>query len=751
MKLRTHLIILVIAALLPSLILAAIMLVYFNNQQRTAVEDGLVNTARALSLAVDRELETSISALQALGSSEHLERADFRQFYEQARRVLTTQKRWSTIILFDSSARQVFNLLRPFGSPLPKDPPVNPGVKNTIDLKRPFVSDLFVGRIPGEARIAVNVPVIRNGEVRYVLGVNFAPLTLINLIKEQNIPRDWLATIIDRNQVAIARTRDFEKFVGKPALPNFAAESKKTQEGVFRGLLYESAPVYSGFHRSELSGWTVVLSAPVSVVETPLQRSLMLAAVGGLALILLGSGLAVLFSRRITASIYTLSKTAKTLAGEDPAAAAAAASGSGRQIAEVTRVAQAIREATLSRIQAHQQIEDNLARLRALHQIDVAIGSSLDLDAVLTILLEKIDLFLPYPTASTIRLLNKSTGELEATACLGVDEAEWKGRSPMGAWVGASHKAFETKRPVFSRNAPEDPQTRDPDFARRQGWVSRLVVPLIAKEKPLGVLAIYTKEEREFSNDEIDSMIALADRAAIAIHNAQLYEEAKSERDKSHLLARLLLTAQEKERERIAHELHDDIGQQLTAIKLSLEAVEAKAPGDKKQGFKEVHGLVVDTMVKIRSMILDIRPPMLEHLGLLRTLQNHFDRYTAQNKIEVEFHHDGLQRRLGMGIEAAAYRIVQEALTNVARYAGVKKAVVRVQNTDRALMVEVSDRGKGFDAAAKMGSGKTLGLAGMRERVASLGGRFEVRSSPGSGAQVRVEIPLETSEEEHNT
>ena len=307
MQLRSHLIILVSAALLPVLIFAGVMLVQFSSQQRSAVEEGLVHTARALSLAVDREIEATIRVLQALATSEHLETGDLKQFYDQARRALKTQQGWDTIALFDSGERQLLNLLRPFGSPMPSPPPVLAlGIKDAIELKRPIISNLFVGRVSGELRIAVTVPLIHNREVKYVVAAATPPAFLVKLLKEQNIPADWLATIIDRNQVIVARTRGFEKFVGQPAGALFAAKSREAQEGVFRGFPLESAPAYTGFHGSELSGWTVVLAIPASAVESPLRRSLFLAAAGGIALLLLGIALATLFGHRVTASIGAL-------------------------------------------------------------------------------------------------------------------------------------------------------------------------------------------------------------------------------------------------------------------------------------------------------------------------------------------------------------------------------------------------------------------------------------------------------------
>src|SRR3990167_8513502 len=349
MKLRTHLIILVVAALLPVLIFAGVMLVTFSAQQRSAVERGLVDTARALSLTVDRELAVSIRTLEQLATSEHLDSGELRKFYDQASRTLKIQPSWEAILLIDPFGQQVINLRVPFGTPLPETGASQLN-KDVIGTGQPAISNLFTGAIVKGPLIAIAVPVVRDGKVKYVLASSTSPAFLLKLLAQQNVPSDWLATIIDGNQVIIARTRDFEKFVGKPAGPRFAAKSREAQEGVLRGSPQESAPAYTGFHRSELSGWTVALGTPVSFVESPLRRSLVFAAAGGLALLLLSIALAVLFGHRVTASVGALCGSAVALGrGETPQRRHS-------RIVELNEVGDAIETAAATRKRAEEEI-----------------------------------------------------------------------------------------------------------------------------------------------------------------------------------------------------------------------------------------------------------------------------------------------------------------------------------------------------------------------------------------------------------
>jgi len=177
--------------------------------------------------------------------------------------------------------------------------------------------------------------------------------------------------------------------------------------------------------------------------------------------------------------------------------------------------------------QLHGQAQRNFERIRALHEIDNAIISTLDLRTVLDVLLEKIDLVLSY-SAATVRLFNKESGLLEPVACRNLDEKEWKAEGWRGG-RGLANIVFETNAPTIIRNAQADPRVRDSEFYRKHKLVSYLGVPLIAKDKAFGVLGFYTKEEHEFSQEEIEFLNTIAGQAAIAIYNARLFEETKSQ------------------------------------------------------------------------------------------------------------------------------------------------------------------------------------------------------------------------------
>jgi signal transduction histidine kinase len=144
----------------------------------------------------------------------------------------------------------------------------------------------------------------------------------------------------------------------------------------------------------------------------------------------------------------------------------------------------------------------------------------------------------------------------------------------------------------------------------------------------------------------------------------------------------------------------------------------------------------------VQQLSLDYRPTMLDNLGLVPTLQWYFQRYTNRTGVAVTFKHNVVEQRFPTEKETAAFRIIQEALTNVARHAGRKEVTVRLWVNAYALHVQVEDQGTGFDVAAKLASGTSSGLTGMRERATLLGGNVTVESAPGAGTQVTAELPF---------
>ncbi|HWR65929.1 MAG TPA: CHASE4 domain-containing protein [Bellilinea sp.] len=207
-------------------------------------------------------------------------------------------------------------------------------------------------------------------------------------------------------------------------------------------------------------------------------------------------------------------------------------------------------------------------------------------------------------------------------------------------------------------------------------------------------------------------------------------------------LSHRLVEIQESERRRIALELHDEIGQLLTGLKLQLDSNREPGTAAPQQSLAKASALADELIQRVRNLSLDLRPTMLDDLGLLPALFWHIDRFTSLTGVKVNFSQNGLADvRFAPEIETTAYRIIQEALTNVARHSGVNEASVQVLHLDGLLSIQVEDRGGGFSAESAYTSRLTRGLRGMQERVALVGGSITIDSVPGWGTSILVELP----------
>ncbi len=229
-------------------------------------------------------------------------------------------------------------------------------------------------------------------------------------------------------------------------------------------------------------------------------------------------------------------------------------------------------------------------------------------------------------------------------------------------------------------------------------------------------------------------------------------ERVRVERELQDTLGQLrglsgqLVDIQEQERRRIARELHDEIGQGLTAIKLALESSLGEQGGLADSRLRQVLAMTNDLARDVRRITFDLRPPMLDDLGLLSALLWLFERCRAQGGIEVNFRHDGLAMRLPQDIETAVFRISQEALTNLIRHAGTSQAEVAVWVADDAVVLRVEDKGDGFDLAEAYKAKRGTGLLGMQERAALLGGMLTIDTAAGSGTCITAELPCRCRE-----
>jgi signal transduction histidine kinase/CheY-like chemotaxis protein len=308
---RSHLVTLVVAVLVPMILFAGIVLVALGRQQRSAVESGAVETARALANAVDEGLISSVKVLEALATSSSLDRGDLRAFHAEARSVAATQPGWFTVILFAPDGQQLVNTRRELGEPLPRT--FEPASLAAVVASRaPVIGDVAVGPVIQEFTFGVRVPVIRNGNVVYVLTAAVRPESLLGVLMRQRIPESWVASVFDRHNRIAARTRSSEQFVGKLVSPQFVQLLQGgAREGWAITHTLEGQAVYTAFARSATTGWGIGIGIPRESVDAPLYASLTTVVGGGVALVLVALLAATIVGRRITTPMAELASAAK--------------------------------------------------------------------------------------------------------------------------------------------------------------------------------------------------------------------------------------------------------------------------------------------------------------------------------------------------------------------------------------------------------------------------------------------------------
>ncbi|MDP2744168.1 MAG: GAF domain-containing sensor histidine kinase, partial [Dehalococcoidia bacterium] len=295
-----------------------------------------------------------------------------------------------------------------------------------------------------------------------------------------------------------------------------------------------------------------------------------------------------------------------------------------------------------------------------------------------------------------------------------------------------------------------DPRLTRP-VVSEEGLRAFLSVPIRSRDKTIAVLNITSREPRHFSSQDIRLLSAIGSQVGVAIERARLYDEVKQKEQMRGNLLRQIISAQEDERKRIARDLHDETSQALTALTMHLESVVRKPPEaeEMKASLKKIQGMATRTLEDVHRIIFDLRPSLLDDLGLIAALRWYAQYRLEPHGVTVNIETRGPERRLPGEIEAALYRIAQEAISNIAQHAQAKRADLCLEFKANSLVLTVEDDGAGFDAGKVVRSDdkkRGLGLMGMKERAELLGGVLDIRSRNGHGTRVTLAVPVTWSD-----
>jgi signal transduction histidine kinase len=368
-------------------------------------------------------------------------------------------------------------------------------------------------------------------------------------------------------------------------------------------------------------------------------------------------------------------------------------------------------------------------QLEALNEVGTALAGEVDLARLLELISRRLR------TLTGARLvtiaLPAGDGTLRVEAADG-DRADEVLGLQLERAGSKSGRVLERRRAERVDSLAGDPEV-DKVAAERFQARSGLYVPLVARGRAIGVIVAHDKEgsDSRFTDEDLRLAETFAPRAAVAVDlSARVAGDA----------VRRVVEAQELERRRLARELHDQTGQELTSILLGLKAVgEAKSDEERAEALAAVREQVVETLHDVRRLAMELRPKALDDFGLVAALEHLRDTFSEQTgmRVDLESQIDG---RLPSDVETALYRIVQEALTNIVKHAQASAVSIVLARSNRAVTAVIEDDGRGFVPDDDGGEGQ--GLIGVRERLALLGGKLKIESSPRAGTTIVAEVPL---------
>ena len=462
-----------------------------------------------------------------------------------------------------------------------------------------------------------------------------------------------------------------------------------------------------------------------------------------------------LFSHRITRPIEIVTHMASDIAR---APAGAWATVPVRTNDEVGELANAFNRMTARLEQARGELERHSADLErrvaeatrnitTLYDVTRTTTSTIELDVVLKLVVEKIMAALDLQRLVLLWHPPDLEHAVDAyTTAGGSDGARLElGESvDLNDLCPAPHQAAVTTRTAIEATLPES-------IARALTGPDVLCLPLVFKDQYLGL--VLASLDRESRPPDLALASALASQAAAALANAGLFETARRHEAELRKLSQVRVQLQEESLRSLSRELHDGVGQVLTAIKMDLGMIERAtttvAPQELQTRVREAREQVTELLQEVRTMSQLLRPSMLDDFGLIPTLQWLVEKFTARTRIAVDLRTPAAETRLPPAIEVLLYRVTQEALTNVVKHARATRVEVRFEVRDGEAALTIADDGVGFDIERfrRTPAAGGVGLLGMRERVAYYRGHIAFRSRPQAGMRIDLTIPIDDPED----
>ncbi|KAA0679005.1 PAS domain S-box protein [Roseomonas genomospecies 6] len=729
MTLRGYLLRLVLVTLVPMLLLGGMLIGWLVQQQREAVEDNMYDTAEALALIVDRELAATIDSLRALSRAEALAVDDPAAFHQRATQALSQHPYWTGIVLTDPSGRGIADTATPPGAPVPAGTQLDT-LRRVIATRQPAVSDLMAATAGDRPTIAVMVPVLRDGTLRYVLSAVIDPQTWSNLLEGFETRSGLIAAIIDGQNRIAARSREHAEFLGR-TVPDWFLEARGAAvTGNYRGATLDGVEIIGAFHRAQLAGWTLVAATPAEAVLNPLHRTVVLAL--GLGLLLLGvsAASAAVFARRLAHPVRELAAHGGSLMEGRPIRY-----DGGVSVSEFDELHRVMAEASTALVGASETAAQAEARYRAI--VDTAVDAILVIDragvlhsfnraaerifgyAVEEVMGRNVSMLMPEPDRGAHDGYLKRYHRTGERRIIGIGR-EVSGRRKDGSVFPLELSVAEWKA---------DGETR---FT---GIVRDITARKTAEEALLAA--------KDAAEEAMERALRAADEARREKTRAEKAERAKTQflaaasHDLRQPVQSLYFFAQvldDKLRGNSGHELVASMGHSLDALKLLLDSLLDVSRLDAGAVVPSVTECAVGPLL---DRLAAEYGPRAEGQGLrLRVVPTSLWARTDPMLLE---------------------RILRNLIENALRYTERGGVVVGCRRGNGALRIEVADNGVGvpeelqqtvFEEFFQIGNperdrtkGLGLGLAIVKRLAGLLGHTIALRSRPGRGSVFSVELP----------
>ncbi len=561
--------------------MAGIALQALLDGQRLQAEQSSLDLTRALATAVDTELRLTTSALQTLAATEALaggRSEDIDAFYRLAQRILAARPEWRALILADPSGKVRFGTDLPLAEP---QPPITEqgSFQDAVRTRAPTIGAL--ARDPqGQAGVPIRIPIIRDGDLRFILTAIVKPDAILQVVNRQRVPPDWIVSVFDARNQRVARSRDHEKRLGSGPTPSVTELLRRyAEEGTGTTSTLEGETVYTAFTRLKSNGWTVVIGLPTAAAEGTWRHSTIAYGGGLLLSIGLGSLAAWLVARGIARPIARLRESALALGrGEAPQRDAAA-------LVEIQAASDALVTAAQLRERAEAEREDLLraerqaraAAERAQRRLELLAGAgsllsrSLEerttLESIASVVVPgiadwcRIDLIDEHGA-----LQRKLTHHLDPERRRSVAQLVQRGTVAPDTPGSFPHVIASGESYLANFDTPEASGITDPTFlafAKATSMRATCVVPLIARGRTIGAMgALQSESGRRFNPEDGVLLTELAQRAALALDNVRLFAEAQAALREAEVASR----AKDEFLAMLGHELRNPLAPIVTSL-----------------------------------------------------------------------------------------------------------------------------------------------------------------------------------------